>query len=225
MAISRWNGTGLAFALVLAAGCGAQKQTALAGDPSSAPSDGGSSMADPGSASDDAGAGTGEQFAGTGDAASSVTADCMPGTYAGTFETKVSSDAGGLGALISFDFKGTLSLAVVGQTMMTAGEVPTTTYSIAPGAKLDGQDQSFGGTYNADLTGQLDCASKTFSGLLNDGAYTIVFDAGSVPLTGSVTGIYDDGEGGPPRLTGTMILTSPNIPDLAATGEWTATLQ
>jgi hypothetical protein len=103
--------------------------------------------------------------------------------------------------------------------------VPRTTYSIAPGAKLTGADQTFGGSYSADLTGQLDCATRTFSGTVNDGVYSIVFDAGSLPMEGSLTGQYDGGDARAPELHGTMILSTPQLPTVAAAGTWTASLQ
>jgi hypothetical protein len=158
-------------------------------------------------------------------ASAGVTFDCKPGTYAGTFETHVSSDAGGLLAFYSLDIKGTLSIAIVGQVTQGTGEIPTATYSIAPGAQLTGVDQSFNGTYSADLIGQLDCASKTFTGKLNNAIYHLFLDAGVVPMDGALTGTYDDGDGGAPVLSGTMTLTSPNVPTLGALGPWTATLQ
>ena len=61
----------------------------------------------------------------------------------------------------------------------TTGELPQTTHSIAPGAKLAGVDESFGGSYRADLTGQLDCANHTFAGTLI-GTYEFALDAGSI---------------------------------------------
>ncbi|HEX3771137.1 MAG TPA: hypothetical protein VHV30_09750 [Polyangiaceae bacterium] len=213
------------YALALLAACGGGRDTTLAGGSSPAGADGGgpSSKAGP-SPSPDVDAGSMDLFTGDDAAAAATSFDCKPGTYAGTFQTQVSSDAGGLASLISFDFKGTLSITVVGTTTQTNGEVPTTTYSIAPGAKLAGIDQTFGGSYAADLTGQLDCAAKTFTGMASDGVYSIFLDAGSLPMQGTLTGTYDD-EGGTPTLTGDMTLSSPNVPGLAAVGQWAATLQ
>lgn len=212
------------FGLLLAAGCGAGKQTEFPNDPIGTLADGGEDVSRPGPMAG-ADAGPAEQFTGV-DAASAGTFDCKPGTYAGTFETKVSTDAGGvLFSLFSFNFKGTMSIIVVGEVSQGAGEVPQTTYSIAPGAKLIGSDQTFHGSYVADLTGQLDCATKTFTGMVSDGVYTITYDAGSLPLQGALTGQYGDGDGGVPELHGTMTLDSPKVATLAANGTWTASLQ
>jgi hypothetical protein len=214
---------GLLFLLTLAVGCGGPARTELSGD-----GPGTSSTQDAG---DDASSSTPamdsgpvEQFA-TVDAAAGMGFACKPGTYAGTFETQITSDAGGLFAFFSLNFKGTLSITIVGEMTQTTGEVPQTTYSIAPGAEVNGTDQSFGGTYQADLTGQLDCATKTFTGTMN-GVYLLFgSDAGTIPLQGALTGTYDDADAAAPRLSGTMTLTSTNVPGLGAAGPWTASLQ
>jgi hypothetical protein len=211
---------GVLSGVMLALGCGSKGSTDLFVGDSGAPSDSG----------DDASAGLAasgpaEQFTSSDAGPSGATFDCKPGTYAGTFATHVTSDAGGLFAFVSFDFKGTLSIVIVGHVVQQAGELPQTTYSIAPGAKVNGTDQSFGGSYHADLTGQLDCATRVFSGTLN-GAYDIFsLDASSIALQGTLTGMYVDAEGGAPALTGTMSLSSSQVASLAADGPWTATLQ
>ena len=212
---------GVLSGLMLAVGCGAKNSSDLWVGASDAPAaDGG----DDGSAGPTA-SGPTEQFASSDAALSGATFDCKPGTYAGTFATQVTSDAGGLFAFVSFDFKGTLSIVVVGQVVQRAGEVPQTTYSIAPGAKVMGTDQSFGGSYHADLTGQLDCATRVFSGTLN-GAYEIFsLDAGSIALEGTLSGMYVDADGAAPQLTGTMTLSSTQVASLAAEGPWMASLQ
>ena len=213
---------------VLALACSGGRHTDLALGNDNAPTgnDGGASAGDDASSAPPAlDPDAGPIFTTPDSAPPGVTFDCKPGTYSGTFETHVSSDAGGLLALYSLNIKGTISIAIVGQVMQGAGEIPTTTYSIAPGAQLTGVDQSFNGTYAADLSGQLDCATGTFTGTVNDGAYHLFLDAGVVPLEGSLTGTYDEGEGGVPQLSGTMMLTSPNLPSLGAVGPWTASLQ
>jgi hypothetical protein len=213
---------------VLALACSSGKPSSFAGQDNTPPAghDGGSSASDddlsePSPFDLDAG----PVFTTPDSAPAGVTFDCKPGTYSGTFQTHVSSDAGGLLSLYSLNIMGTLSIAIVGQVTQMSGEIPTTTYAIAPGAQLTGVDQSFNGTYAADLVGQLDCGSKTFTGTLNNASYHLFLDAGVVPMDGTLTGTYDEGEGGVPQLSGTMTLTSPNLPTLGAIGPWTASLQ
>jgi hypothetical protein len=224
MRFSRVDLGALALTL-LALGCSGGQHLDLGvepGEPTHAGNDGGNDDASAAPAPD---AASGLQFTSPDSAPPDVTFDCKPGTYAGTFETHVSSDAGGLFAFYSLDIKGTLSIAIVGEVTRGTGEVPTTTYSIAPGAELAGVDQSYGGTYGADLVGQLDCASKTFTGTLSNAIYHLFLDAGVVPMEGSLSGTYNDGDAGVPQLTGTMMLSSPNLPSLGAVGPWTASLQ
>jgi hypothetical protein len=220
--------TALSALVGLAMACGGGKNTDLTvGEVGTPPAgDGGSDAAAPSGSSPLASdAGPVEQFNTADSAPPGVTFDCQPGTYSGTFETTVTSDAGGLLSLYSLNIQGTLSIAIVGQVMQGTGEIPTTTYSIAPGAQLTGVDKSFNGTYAADLVGQLDCASKTFTGTLDNALYHLFLDAGTVPMEGSLMGTYGDGEGGVPTLSGTMFLTSPNLPSFGAVGPWSATLQ
>ena len=208
---------------MFAARCGAGQPAGLSDDLGMPTTDSGAEA--PSAASTTArDSGVVEQFASPDASSAGGTLDCKPGTYAGPFETHVTSDAGGLFDLLSLDFEGTLSVAIVGQVVQTTGELPQTTHSIAPGAKLAGVDESFGGSYRADLTGQLDCANHAFAGTLN-GTYEFALDAGSIPLQGTLSGAYAVGDAGAPELTGSMTLTSTQVPTLGAEGPWTAILQ
>jgi hypothetical protein len=156
--------------------------------------------------------GGGEIFVSS-DAASEVTFECQPGTYTGMFSTKVTNDAGGLFALFSFAWSGSLSITLQAMVM-----------NIAPGAKLDGMDM-MGGHFSADMTGQLDCPSKTLTITIANGVYNYFGDAGGVMMTGSMAATYD-GTTSPPELTmGAMNVGSPQVPGTSAEGTWTATLQ
>lgn len=157
--------------------------------------------------------------------ASAVKFDCQPGTYSGMFKVHVSTDAGLLPQLVSFDVAGTVSIALVGKvTQGMGGEFPQPTLSIAPGAKLSGNDATFGGHFSADVTGQLDCPSKAFAGTLSNGVYVYTGDSGSLQMEGSLSATYD-GTMTPPALTmGTMQLSSPQL-SLGSSGPWSATLQ
>jgi hypothetical protein len=162
------------------------------------------------------------------DAATGVKFDCQPGTYAGMFQVHVTTDAGLLPQLVSFNVSGTLSIVLVGHVTpptSTSGEsFAQPILTIAPGAKLSGVDMTFGGTFNADVSGQLDCPMKAFSGTLANGVYEYPGDSGSLMMTGSLSATYD-GTVMPPALTmGVMNLGSPQLM-LGASGPWSATLQ
>jgi hypothetical protein len=155
--------------------------------------------------------------------------DCEPGTYSGMFTTTVTTDAG-LPSLLSFTLMGTLSITLVGhvtQTQSASGEnfdVAAPVLTIAPGAMLSGAD-NFGGHFNSGLSGQLDCPSKTLTGMLSNGSYEYPGDSGSIVMQGSLAGVYD-GTMTPPALTmGTIGVTSPTYSTLGANGTWSATLQ
>ncbi len=165
----------------------------------------------------------------TGDAAPpGVKFDCQPGTYTGTFGVHVTTDAGLLPALFSFNVMGTLSVTLEGHVVQPPGggeSFAQPTLTIAPGAKLVGDDATFGGHFSADLSGQLDCPSKTFSGILANGVYAYLGDAGAIAMTGSMSAAYD-GTATPPALSmGTMDIQSPQLQGVDATGSWSAALK
>jgi len=151
--------------------------------------------------------------------------DCQPGTYAGKFTTMVTSDAGGLFALFNYSWSGNLSITLQGAVTHTStGEIPQPTLTIAPGAKLAGMDAN-GIAFNADLSGQLDCPSKTLNATVANGTYGAVGDAGGIAMQGTLTATYDGASSPPTLAMGGMALTSPQIMSLAAEGTWTATLK
>jgi hypothetical protein len=223
----------LVLTAVVLASCGDSGQSAgfsTAGDdgPSGPLSDHSDASTSAPAAPDDGGSGPSLSFSSSDAAPSGITFDCKPGTYAGNYQVAVTTDAGGaLSSLFSFNVKGTLSITVVGNVTKTAsGEFAETTYSIAPGAKLIGVDATFGGQFSADLTGQLDCPSKAFTGTLSNGTYTyaLLGDAGGITLDGTLSATYD-GASTPALTLGQMTLTSPQLSALVAQGTWTATLQ
>ncbi|HEX4446944.1 MAG TPA: hypothetical protein VH044_09415 [Polyangiaceae bacterium] len=184
-------------------------------------SDGGVEASEPSTTTPDDGGAAPGIFT-SGDAG--ITFDCQPGTYTGAFSTMVTSDAGGLFSLFSFGWMGNLSITLQGQvTQGGGGEIPLPTLTIAPGAKLAGVD-AMNGHFTADLTGQLDCPSKTLTATIANGNYNYFGDASGIPLEGTMSATYD-GTSTPPALTGQMSVTSSQVPSLMALGSWTATLQ
>jgi hypothetical protein len=123
---------------------------------------------------------------------------------------------------------GTLSVTLEGHVSQPPGggeSFAQPTLTIAPGAQLVGNDVTFGGHFGADLSGQLDCPSKTFTGSLTNGYYTYLGDAGAITMTGDMTATYDGTMTPPVLSTGTMNLQSPQLQGVDALGSWSATLQ
>jgi hypothetical protein len=184
-------------------------------------SDAGSSPSTP---EDDSGSGSPGVFTNNDAAPAGVVFDCKPGTYAGMFTTTVTNDAGGLFSLFTFNWSGNLSIVLQGKVENNgSGEVPVPTLTIAPGAKLAGMD-TMGGHFSADLSGQLDCPTKTLTATISNGFYSYLGDAGGVQMTGDMSATYDDSSN-PPKLSGQMNVGSPQVPGTGGVGTWTATLQ
>jgi hypothetical protein len=213
----------LGSALVLACGAKNSALQPVTGDDTSTPGDAGGAT-DGTSAGDDGG--PSGVFTSSDAAPSGVVFDCKPGTYAGMFTTMVTNDAGGLFALFSLNWTGSLSITLQGKvTTSGAGEIPEPTLTIAPGAKLSGVD-AYGGHFNADLTGQLDCPSKTLTATVADGNYNFTGgDAGGISMAGTLSATYDGTMAMPMLTLGAMDLSSPQLMGTAAVGTWTATLQ
>ncbi len=212
----------------LALGCGGQGASGFPSpEGNGAPDDGGLGAPDDASVASSDGAQSGAFFK-SADASGippGVVFECRPGTYSGMFNTTVTNDAGGLFSLFSFNWTGSLSITLQGTVMTTsAGEFPSSTLTIAPGAKLAGKDMN-GGNFTADLSGQLDCPSKAFSATIANGWYSYgVGDAG-VSMQGSMSATYD-GTVTPVMLSmGAMNLGSAQIQGTGAVGTWAATLQ
>jgi hypothetical protein len=209
---------------VLAAGavgaCGGTHIAGFTNDPQS--DDGGGGPDEATAASDGAAPSSGQLF--TGSDAATPAFDCTPGTYSGPFTTHVVvGDAGP--SPFSLVWMGTLTVTLVGKTVMTsAGELPTTTLTIAPGGRMEGTDM-FHGSFGADVTGQLDCLSKTLQATISNGVYELLNDGGTLPFTGTVDGAYQAAM--PPALNASIdVVTSPGaLGALGATGTVTASLQ
>jgi hypothetical protein len=123
--------------------------------------------------------------------------------------------------ILKFPWGGSLSITLVGQ-QSGGGEFPVLT--IAPGAKITGSD-SHGGMITADLTGQLDCATRKLSGSMQNGIYK----SGSVlnlAFSGALTADYDAQATPRAFANGVMgPLMSPQLPTVMGKCTWTATLQ
>jgi hypothetical protein len=224
---TRWKVAAVLFGGVMgavAAACGGKGASSLAGEEGT--------DAGPGAAGEDAGTANnpGPDDSGptgiftSGDATGSLVFACKPGTYTGTFNATIGSDAGGFFSLFSFAWTGNLSIVLQGMvTNSGAGEIPSPTLSIAPGAKLAGAD-TMGGTFSADMSGQLDCPSKTLTAMVTNGVYDYSGDTG-VAMTGTMSATYDD-TSGTPTLTGPIDMTSPQVAlGVHGAGTWTAKLQ
>lgn len=223
-------GFGLAAAGV-AQGCGGNSGTALglpgetgrASGDAGASSDGSTSASNDNSTSGDSGPMGVFTSSDASGLPTGVVFDCKPGTYGGMFSTMVTSDAGGIFSLLSFNWTGNLSIALQGMVMNNgSGEIPEPTLTIAPGAKLSGTD-AYGGVFSADLSGQLDCPSKALTATIANGSYT--YNGTSIAIGGTLSATYD-GTVTPPALTmGEMSVDSSQLASLGSAGTWTATLQ
>jgi hypothetical protein len=153
--------------------------------------------------------------------------DCKPGTYAGPFDTMVTVAGGGDASV--FEWTGMLSITLVANNSMPQfGEFNSTVLTVAPGAHISGTD-NLGGTFDADVSGQLDCASRMFVGTLSNGTYSglsVLFTgSNSVMLVGSLAATYDP-TANPVALTnGSMTVSSPQVMSFEADGPWSAVLQ
>jgi hypothetical protein len=228
-AVGTLRGAGAAVSLALLVACGGSgkggflsigdRSPAVQGDGDAAISDASTTV------SSDDGSGGGAIFTSSDAAPAGVMFDCQPGTYRGTFSTMVTSDAGGLFSLFSFNWTGNLSITLQGHvTNSGTGEIPQPTLTIAPGAQLAGMD-TMGGHFNAELSGQLDCPSKMLTATVLNGTYNYFGDAGGVSMQGTMSASYE-GTGAKPALTmGSLNLSSAQLSSLAALGTWSATLQ
>jgi hypothetical protein len=146
---------------------------------------------------------------GPGDSPSSGIYNCQPGTYLGSFTTKVGPTDSGVSAF-NFNWDGCLSITLApsdaGVTVVGVGENSGyQTLTVAPGAQLSGGDQ-MGGAFTLDLTGSLDCrpanGPPTLNGTLNGGycfgTTTCAPDAG-LNVGGSLSATYGNT---PPALSG-----------------------
>jgi hypothetical protein len=146
---------------------------------------------------------------GSGGSPSSGIYNCQPGTYLGSFTTKVGPADSGV-SIFNFNWDGCLSITLTpsdaGVAVVGVGE--NSGYerlTVAPGAQLSGRDQ-MGGSFTLDLTGSLDCMPATglptLTGTLNGGycfgTTTCAPDAG-LNVGGNLSATYGNT---PPELTG-----------------------
>jgi hypothetical protein len=148
--------------------------------------------------------------------------DCKPGTYTGTFSMSVDRGTTKTGV----NLKGTLSIALVANSPTPhPGEFNSGTLTVAPGALFSGKD-NFGDVWSAEISGQLDCGSRMFVGSLTHGTAKVFgIDAASLVLDGSLSATYDPSANPVALENGAIELSSPDVPKLTGTGEWSATLQ
>jgi len=140
--------------------------------------------------------------------------DCTPGAYEGEFTCLIS----GL-----LPWGGRMSFSLVEESE-NAGEFLT--LQIVPGTRLAGTDETFQGSFSADLKGSFDCRSGQLTGSLENGVYLI---QGATPLsmTGKLSGVYQS-DAGTPQFKGSMgPLESPDFALFGALApsamcDWTA---
>jgi hypothetical protein len=155
--------------------------------------------------------------------------DCKPGTYTGSFDTMINVDGGNYSI---FEWTGMLSITLVANNSTPQfGEFNSTILTVAPGAHMSGTD-TLGGTFEADISGQLDCASRMFVGTLYNGNYNGFFvsltsndGSSNVPLVGTLTATYDPTASPVALSNGSMTITSPEVASFGADGTWSAALQ
>jgi hypothetical protein len=116
--------------------------------------------------------------------------DCTPGSYTGEFTCLISG-------LVPWG--GTMAFSLV-EEASGAGEFQT--LQIVPGTRLSGTDETFSGTFSADLQGTFDCRTGKLVGSLENGVYRI---QGETPLSmrGGLEGTYLT-DAGTPGFSGTM---------------------
>jgi hypothetical protein len=148
--------------------------------------------------------------------------DCKPGTYTGTFTMMVTF--GGVSSGVTL--MGTLSITLVANKPTPhPGEFNSGTLTVAPGAMFSGKD-NYGDLWSADISGQLDCGSRTFVGSLSNGVADIFgSDAATVGLDGNLSAMYDPGANPVALVNGSIELTSPQVASTKGTGQWSAALQ
>jgi hypothetical protein len=148
--------------------------------------------------------------------------DCKPGTYTGTFTMNVTY--GGVDSGVNL--MGSLSITLVANKPTPhPGEFNSGTLTVAPGAMFSGKD-NYGDLWSADITGQLDCGSRTFVGSLSNGVADIFgSDAATVGLDGNLSATYDPGANPVALVNGSIELTSPQVASTMGAGQWSAALQ
>lgn len=116
---------------------------------------------------------------------------CRPGSYVGEFKCLISG-------LVPWG--GTMSFSLVQETSWTGGEFET--LQILPGTRINGTDETFSGTFSANLQGKFSCQTGILTGSLDDGTYVA---NGGLPFTmaGDLEGRYV-ADAGTPGFEGTM---------------------
>jgi len=95
---------------------------------------------------------------------------------------------------------------------------------VAPGAMISGSD-NLGDVGSANLSGQLDCGSRTFSGTLSNGVANILSSGLTVMLEGSISATYDPSANPTALVNGSLEITSPQLLGTQGMGTWSAKLQ
>ena len=147
--------------------------------------------------------------------------DCKPGTYTGTFVMMVT-----FGGFNGPTLMGPLSITLVANKPSPhPGEFNSGTLTVAPGAMFKGTD-NLGDVITADLSGQLDCGSRTFVGALTNGvSYIFGSEAATVQVDGSMSATYDPTANPVGLVDGSFQFTSPQFQNTTGSGQWSAALQ
>lgn len=124
-------------------------------------------------------------------------AACMPGTYRGEFSCSVAE---------LLPFAGDMMFTLV-EEAEGAGEF--TTLKVVPGTRITGRDDSFEGTFDAELSGTFDCKTGELTGAI-DGSYFTPRLGFPLGLIGPLSGNYSpDGGAGFDGVMGP--LESPDV--------------
>jgi hypothetical protein len=143
---------------------------------------------------------------GSNDAGIPYDADCVPGTYAGTYACNTSP-----GSPIELAGSGPITI-----TLVPSG---ASTLSLTSDASL--ASTTAGTTANSKLSGVLDCATRQLTGIISDVAFSSTTFNGTISGTGTLSAIYE-ADGGPPALLQGILDPPPTLTTMCT---WTATLE
>ncbi|MFT3926450.1 MAG: hypothetical protein QM778_28150 [Myxococcales bacterium] len=196
----------MASVLFLLPGCGDAPVTVVREDPATADE----ADAEAGDSSEDGG--TSEDDQSSPEAEVQAPDTCLPGVYKGRFTCDVSG-------LIPWN--GDLSFELEQEEEGAGGEFAV--LRVVPGATIMGMDE-YGGAFSGELSGDLDCMSGKFTGMLLHGMYKGSVDAN---MEGPLSGDYETKSDGASFMGKMGPLTNHDLIGLflEANCTWSATLQ